>query len=231
MYLVNCLKKPMTKKKPTIFIGIISYKGGVGKTMAAVNLARAFADAGLRVILIDDDKNKTALNWATRRGHSDPFPVFDMYGANHYGGERDIVIYDTPGGMDKSEMKDIAKNCSFIIVPCKPDQESIDATERLASDLGGFGTKFRVLTTDAIAAGNFSRARGMIGYFDELNIPHFDFRELIPSSTKFKDAAGNGKTIGELSGGRLFADTFGRIARQILEEIDYEPPLTSDEIE
>lgn len=218
-------------KSKTIFIGIISYKGGVGKTMTALNLARAFSDEGLHVVLIDDDKNKTAINWATRRASNDLFQVLGMFAGNQYAGERDVVIYDTPGGMDKSEMKDVANNCDFVIVPCKPDRESIDATERLASDLSEFGTDFAVLATDAIAAGEFARARAMIEYFAEEKIPHFGIKEIIPSSTKFKDASESGKTIGEMSGGRLFADTFSRIAREILNEIGYEPNLTTEDIE
>jgi chromosome partitioning protein len=38
-----------------MIIGVINLKGGVGKTMIAINLAAVIAKAGNRVLLVDAD--------------------------------------------------------------------------------------------------------------------------------------------------------------------------------
>lgn len=211
----------------TLFIGVANYKGGVAKTNTAINLARGFADESLHVIVLDDDDhNRTAKNWALRRGHNDPFTVLTMKQGQNYTGPRDVAIYDTPGGMVKSDIEDLVENTSYIVVPCKPDRESMDATEKLVRDLAQLNAKFKVLATDAAPAGDFARARQMLEYFAGEGIPCF--AEIVPSSMKFKDASAVGKTIGEVSGGRLFADKFRRLANQILREVNLN--LSAEEI-
>ena len=44
-------------------IAISNYKGGVGKTTSAVNLASIYADAGRRVLLIDLDPQASATDY------------------------------------------------------------------------------------------------------------------------------------------------------------------------
>ena len=44
-------------------IAISNYKGGVGKTTSAVNLASIYADAGSRVLLIDLDPQASATDY------------------------------------------------------------------------------------------------------------------------------------------------------------------------
>ena len=57
-------------------IAISNYKGGVGKTTSAVNLASIYADAGRRVLLIDLDPQASATDYyglydkAKREGRS-----------------------------------------------------------------------------------------------------------------------------------------------------------------
>ena len=46
-----------------MIIGVLSQKGGVGKTTVALNLAAAIATSGSRVLVVDADPQGSALAW------------------------------------------------------------------------------------------------------------------------------------------------------------------------
>lgn len=58
-----------------IRIGIISAKGGSGKTTLAVNLARAIQLDGNAVVVIDTDPQRTATHWGNRQPEGYGLPV------------------------------------------------------------------------------------------------------------------------------------------------------------
>lgn len=60
-----------------MILGVLSQKGGVGKTTLAVNLAAAFS-AGRRVLLVDADPQGSALAWSAAREKNPLFPVVGM---------------------------------------------------------------------------------------------------------------------------------------------------------
>jgi chromosome partitioning protein len=61
-----------------MIIGVINLKGGVGKTMIAINLAAVIAKAGNRVLLVDADPQSSALAWSAARQADPIFPVVGM---------------------------------------------------------------------------------------------------------------------------------------------------------
>jgi hypothetical protein len=58
-----------------MIIGVINLKGGVAKTMIAINLAAVIAKAGNRVLLVDADPQSSALAWSAARQADPIFPV------------------------------------------------------------------------------------------------------------------------------------------------------------
>lgn len=206
--------KPMSVKH----IAIANNKGGAAKTTTTINLAQSLADLGYRVVVIDGDKNGTCRNWALRRKpeHED-FPVLSIREAMKYGKPKDIVIYDTEGGIGSEEIKDLSAMCDFVVIPCKPDMYNLEATERMAEEFKSKGVDFSVLISDAPVHGNFTRAVNLKEYFTAQQIPVFD--EIIPRSAKMVDAGDQGLTISRISGARTINDKYSRIAEQIAAKI------------
>lgn len=200
-----------------IHIAVANNKGGAAKTLTVINLAQSFTDKGKRVVVIDGDKNRTCKNWAVRRGSQEPFPVITIMESFKYSEPKDIVIYDTAGGIADEEIKDLIKACEYLVVPCKADVPNMEASENMAKFFLENNINFRILISDAMSAGNFSRARMLFNYFQEQRIPIF--KQIIPRSAKMIDAGDQGKTIGHISGGRFISDKFAEVALQILKDV------------
>lgn len=83
-------------------VAVGSPKGGVGKTTTAVTVAVIAGQAGLRVLLVDGDSNRSAMDWAGSAGDEVPL---DVYAANdprelaklRDADEYDLMVVDLPG--------------------------------------------------------------------------------------------------------------------------------------
>lgn len=93
-----------TRRRRPKVLAVSSPKGGVGKTQTAVTLAHLAAEQGYKVFLADADRNRSALDWATRSGDRMKFDVEDLRGVDPRVLARlqdlpgyDVVIVDLPG--------------------------------------------------------------------------------------------------------------------------------------
>jgi chromosome partitioning protein len=128
-------------------IGILSNKGGVGKSTIAVNLAGAVAEltAG-RVLLVDGDDNRSALQWS-RRGAGLPFCVCpESQAATHWPNVHHAII-DTAARPTAADIRDLLALVDWVAVVVSPDALSL-ATLRPTIDAittaGGSG-RYRVM--------------------------------------------------------------------------------------
>lgn len=107
----------------TYIIGIISQKGGVGKTTITRALACEAAKSGLRVKIADlDIQQGTAVNWNRKRLESSITPLISVESfksaqqalqqANYY----DLIILDGPARTSKATLE-IAHAASLIVQP------------------------------------------------------------------------------------------------------------------
>ena len=117
-------------------VAIISQKGGVGKTTAAIEIGFAAHQACFVTAIVDLDPQGSAANWAGRRKAEGPSVIGSQ--ASRLGviletlrqSGTDIAIIDTPPSAEAVAMQ-AAKLSDFIIIPTRPggfDLEAIQST-------------------------------------------------------------------------------------------------------
>ena len=58
-----------------MIISLLNQKGGVGKTTLAVHISSGLAKRGRKVLLVDADPQRSALDWSESRQGDPLFPV------------------------------------------------------------------------------------------------------------------------------------------------------------
>lgn len=109
-----------------MIIGIISFKGGVGKTTAAVHLAHSL-NVKEPTALIDGDLNRSALAWLKRGEDRLPFKVFPEKQAAKVARDFNSLVFDTGARPSNDELKDLAEGCDKLVLVTSPDAMALDA--------------------------------------------------------------------------------------------------------
>jgi chromosome partitioning protein len=117
-------------------VAVISQKGGVGKTTAAIQIGFAAHQAGLVTVIVDLDPQGTATKWGGRREGDGPCVVGgqaarlgQILETAHANGA-DLAIIDTPPSVEETALQ-AAKISDFILIPTRPggfDVEAIQTT-------------------------------------------------------------------------------------------------------
>lgn len=128
-------------------IAITGYKGGVGKTITSIHLAR-FLSAHGKVLLIDSDPNRSVEKWVKRASDPPPFNVKNEKSAPAHIAGNDFLVLDTPARPDSSELKEISQEATLTVLPCVPDAISLDPMLQMFQDLAPNAT-YRVLISIA----------------------------------------------------------------------------------
>jgi chromosome partitioning protein len=125
----------------TTFLGIISQKGGVGKSTLARLVAREYAAAGWRVKIADlDVAQGTSFNWQGRRlQHAlEPEIPVERFGtveqalriATHY----DLLIFDSPPNATAGTLR-VAQASTMTILPTGLALDDLEPSIVLAHEL------------------------------------------------------------------------------------------------
>ena len=124
----------------TLFIGLVSQKGGVGKSTLARLLAREYANAGWRVKIADMDVSQgTSCEWARVRMDSaitpeiaaEQFPRVDR--ALAQAEQFDLIIFDGAPHSTRDTLS-IAKSSDLVILPTGFSLDDLKPTVRLAHE-------------------------------------------------------------------------------------------------
>ena len=112
-----------------VVVGLVSQKGGTGKSTLARALGAVVAHAGLKVRIADlDPQQHTVLEWERTRGHNRVSPTLDVRGfatvAQALAGSADdeLLILDAPARAGRRTLQ-IAEAADLIV---QPSSGSID---------------------------------------------------------------------------------------------------------
>lgn len=113
-------------KTATKILAVMCGKGGVGKTTLAVNLAVEAQRTRRKVVLIDIDKQASAVNWNSERDEGQRLDVVqtDMDGlaaalAAAEQRHAELVIIDTPGKTEATTVP-VSRLADFVLIPTYP---------------------------------------------------------------------------------------------------------------
>jgi chromosome partitioning protein len=159
----------MAKRK---IIGVVSQKGGVGKSTLCQLIAREAASQGKAAKILDfDTKQMSSVDWVRERLHRDVEPAVeaeptkDVRKAIKLNRDYDIIVLDGAPGTPKRTTEMIGE-CDLIILPTGASRADLVPTLALArrlSDIkhdaaGPFFALCRVMTDSEVA-----EARSVIG--------------------------------------------------------------------
>jgi len=127
-----------------MIVTLLSYKGGTGKTTAAIHLAGLLNEQA-STVLVDADANRSSLSWS-QRGQL-PFRVADEGEAAKVARQFEHIVLDTPARPSGAKLKGYADGADLLILVVSPDALSIDAAIPAIRDLKELNAEFRILLT------------------------------------------------------------------------------------
>jgi len=185
-------------------IGIISQKGGVGKSTVARGLAREYAKSEWQVLIADlDTSQSTSYEWNTRRlsNEVDPFisvqqfPSVDrtLKVADNY----DLVLFDgAPHATRASEQ--IAQECDLVLLPTGSSKDDLDPQIRLGHELVKKGIERSKIHFVLCRVGTSEVE--IEETIDYINVSGYEvIKGSVPEKTGYRRAMDEGKTITETS--------------------------------
>ena len=136
-------------------ISLTSFKGGVGKSTLAVNLAGALA-LNASTLLVDEDPLQSCYQWAKQNG-SLPMPVLlpEEVQKSDLSASRYLLV-DTEGRPKLEDLSELIRSSTWTLIPCGTSGLEIDGTLRLIDALRNADAKLekvRVVITKAPPVG------------------------------------------------------------------------------
>ena len=126
-----------------MFITVCGQKGGVAKTCTSIHLASVWHSEGKKVCIVDADKNRSALAYASRGNL--PFPVFPVSSAAKASRSSEFVITEGQASSDQEELKHLAYGSDLVILPTTAKARSVELTVELANLLSNLKVNHAVV--------------------------------------------------------------------------------------
>ncbi len=108
-------------------------KGGSGKTTLSVNIAGYLANQGLRVAMLDLDRQQSSSLWLGMREMD--LPPIDLLSAKKSPAGYDWLVIDSPAGLHGKNLAHALKLAHKIIVPVAPSLFDLHASRDFLQSL------------------------------------------------------------------------------------------------
>ncbi len=186
----------------TTFIGLVSQKGGVGKSMICRLLAVEYARIGWRVLIADmDTSQSTSYEWNLRREEHKVKPAITVERfttveqALELDPKYDLIVFDGAPHANRAT-EEIAKACNLIILPTGGSLEDLIPQIRLAHELHEQGIDKKRLALVLSRIGNSqAELEEVLAYLQGAS--YAIIKGFIPEKTVFRQAIREGKVLTE----------------------------------
>ena len=206
-----------------MIVGILSQKGGVGKSTISINLAATLASRGKRVLLIDADPQGSAMAWSSAREGDPLFPVIGMAKPTLHkdlpevARDYDHVIIDgAPRVNDLGRAAIIASD--LIVIPVQPSPYDVWAaaeTVQLVREAQQFKATLKAVFVINRKIANTAIGRDVVGalaQFDDVPV----LATALTQRVVYAESAGAGLSVAEASPGSVGAREVERLADEIV---------------
>ncbi|MDQ2732277.1 MAG: ParA family protein [Armatimonadota bacterium] len=135
-----------------MFISVLSFKGGCGKTCTAIHLAGALSETA-PTLLVDGDLNQQGMEWS--QPGLLPFEVVTEEDADRRSRGHTHVVIDTQARPSETDLAVLVRNSDLVVLPTTPSAPSLAALMRTWQAIEGvskgddFRRRCRVLITIA----------------------------------------------------------------------------------
>lgn len=185
-----------------MYIGFISQKGGVGKSVLSRSVAREYVANGWNVKIADmDTSQSTSYNWNSRRLKNNVEPTLRVEQfrrvedvvkvANQY----DLIIFDGAPHATR-ETLEIAKVSDMVVLPTGISLDDLEPTVKLAHELRKEGIHRDKIAFALCRVGN-SEAEILEAKDYIVNAGYFLLEGLASEKTGYRRAIDLGKTLTE----------------------------------
>ena len=188
-----------------MIIGVLSQKGGVGKTTLSLNIASHYAAQGRKVLLVDADPQGSALAWSSARDLPPLFPVVGMAKPTLHrdlpaiASDYDVTIIDgAPRVNDLGRAAILASD--IVLIPVQPspfDVWAADDTVQLVQEAQQFKEALQAAFAINRKIVNTAIGRDVAKAFEDAPFP------VLPASVcqrvLFAECAGQGLTVREIA--------------------------------
>lgn len=182
-------------------VGILSQKGGVGKSTLSRALAVEFARKDFDVKIADMDlKQKTSLEWNALRLDRDLSPqievqsfagVKDVLKQDH---SYDLIIFDGVGQADSQTLQ-IAQSCDVVVLPSGLSRDDLLPQIRLANEMTKKGISRSKIGLSLSRAGRSERE--VLDATEFIEVSGYKYLGKIDEKTSITQAHDNGLAANE----------------------------------